>query len=97
MAQMDLAKARTIAKALRDTRKEEGPEQGTLEFALWTCEVILHAFYDNVDAEPEIAVRDLLTDLAHYTGLRDIDLDDAIQGGKDVAEMEAEEWAVGIS
>lgn len=56
--------------------------------------LIFDMFYDDEQGEPDQAIRDVITDLVHLTVEREVDFDEAVRRGKNMAHMESEEWAM---
>jgi hypothetical protein len=85
-----------VAREMRDNLMDPGlaPETDTEDRALWRIETTLRGFYDEPDdeADPGMAVRDLLTDLLHYCRVHDLDLEAELDGAGQMADMEHGEW-----
>ena len=82
----------TSIETLRRQFQSTGPDQDTEDRALWRIDQVFALFYDVDGEEPEIAFRDLLTDLEHAARLRDVDLEGALESALIVAEEERREW-----
>lgn len=56
--------------------------------------VIIAAFYDEDPGEPDQAIRDILTDLAHEADTRDVDIHDALTSTLWMRDQELADWGV---
>lgn len=68
-------------------------EVDTLDRVQMRVRLIFEMFYDDEEGEPDQAIRDCITDLAHVADERGVDLVDCFWRALDMYDQERGDWA----